>query len=215
MTFEHVDIQWTVVSELSAQRLPALIEDRATAAGWTVVEAIFKDSDDEVLSSSVHWPAETFGSASFRTSESPTQHTLFWSTYTSSGLTKITGGLYINQYMGMSNDFRRACDRAFEELLTLFGGDDVSCVVLTLEDDSIDVAPGIIGCYRPSLWNATSGMALDGLEQMAKDGWVEVRPVLEPETVFVICDDARASLPAIQTALSAKLFSASRDRTEQ
>jgi hypothetical protein len=200
MAFEHVDVQWTVVCKLSAQSFFALAADRAKAAGWTV-DAKFKNTRDVVLSASAPWPRETVGSATFRKSGASDNHSLFWSTYASSDLTNITGGLYVSQYIDPDCDFRRACERALDDLLVLFGSTDVLCVVLTLENDAIDLAPGIVGCYQRSLWDAIP-KALDGLQQTTRDTWVHVRPEAGSDSR----DDIRESLVEVQTILSAELW---------
>ena len=187
MAFEHIDIQWTVVSSSSLREALDSMDECVQTAGWSVIKRQVKDRDDTLLSSEETWPSETLGSAEYSKGDDPTRYALFWSTYTQKNLTKITGGLYLCQYARTDPSLIRACNRALEDIRTLFGGNDVLCIVLTLEDDDgIDIGSGIIGSYRSSLWQRMSSTPLPGLVQEARPpDWIDVFPSKTDDEMFL------------------------------
>ncbi|MCG8417464.1 MAG: hypothetical protein MJE77_05910 [Proteobacteria bacterium] len=187
------------------------MEACAQAVGWSIAKIEIKNLEDDLLSPEAPWPSETIGAATYSKGEGTDTYNLFWSTYTQDDLTKITGGLYIKQYLVSDASFLRACNSAFDDICILFGGNEVLCVVLALEDDeAIDLGPGIAGSYRSSLWQRMSPAPLDGLVQRTtRAGWVNVRPLHEddegPVSVFSMGEDTRSSILEIQETLTALL----------
>lgn len=212
MVFEHVDVQWTIVCGSSPQDAFTGVIARAKALGWSFDHLEIKDSDGVCLSLGDGWPSETMGSARYMKQWSEGEkYSLFWSTYSTGGVCKITGGLYIKQYTGDHDVFEPACGRALDDLRRLFESDEVLCLVLTLEDDEgIDVAPGIVGLYRPSVWRVTSELPLKGITQEAREGWIEVRPEgdqgAEPRSVFSMAEETTETIQRIQSLLEAEFW---------
>lgn len=212
MTLEDIDIQWTVVCRVSPREAIRNVLDRAERLGWTLEELAITDLDGSDLALDVQWPAETMGTAKYwKSSEKGRPHSLFWSIYSNGRICKITGGLYIKQYAHSSSEFDTACDQAIADLRQLFDGDDVLCIVLTLEDEEgIDVAPGIAGLYRPSLWKTVSKLPLEDLIVSASANWIEVRPKTIQGTVscspFFRTEETTSAVRIIQSALETELW---------
>lgn len=212
MVFEHVDVQWTVVARSSPQEAFAAVMTRAKALEWSFEDLEVKDSDGTCLLPGDEWPSETMGSARYMKRKSGEEkYSLFWSTYSDGELCKITGGLYIKQYASGCADFEPACSRALDDLRRLFDCDEVLCIILTLEDDDgIDIAPGIVGLYRPTIWRVTSELPLKGITREAREGWIEVRPEgeqgAEPHSVFSMAEETTEAIQRIQSVLEAELW---------
>lgn len=212
MVFEHVDVQWTVVCRASPQEAFRGVLSRAQALGWSFEDLEFKGVDGIGLPVGAAWPSETMGSAKYRKEKDKREdYSLFWSSYSDGRLCKITGGLYIKQYAGGCAAFEAACDQALDDLRRLFDDDEVLCVVLALEDDEgIDVAPGIAGLYRPSVWREVSKLPLKGVALEASEIWVEVRPrtshATGPQSVFSMAEETTETIRRIQSVLEAKFW---------
>ena len=212
MVFEHVDVQWTVVCRSSPQEAFRAVLSRAQALGWSFEDLEIKGPDGTDLPLGAAWPSETLGSAKYRKKKDEGEkYSLFWSTYSTGRLCKITGGLYIKQYAGGRAAFASACGQALDDLRRLFDGDEVLCVVLTLEDDEgIDVAPGIAGSYQPSVWRAVSELPLKGVTLEASEMWVEVRPEAAqgtgPQSVFSMAEETTETIQRIQSVLETEFW---------
>jgi len=211
MVFEHVDVQWTVISSSSIQETLRLMQRNASEMGWLVSKLIARDFEDVILGADKQWPAETLGSATY-SKDGHSKHSLFWSTYTRCGLSKFTGGLYVNEYAKSGTGLFWACNQAFDDIFKLFQGEGVQCVVMVLEDDDgIDVGPGIVGYYRPSLWRRMASSVLNGVTiRSISSNWIEVRPSQSlrdgPMSVFTMPGGTRSSVLEIQAELEAEMW---------
>jgi hypothetical protein len=209
MNFEHVDLQWTAICNSSPKKMFSSVVARATALGWSFNDIVVKGSDDALFGVTEKWPPETFGSATY-TSRGE-KHNLFWSTYYDGKFCKITGGLYIKQYLLDGESLEQGARHVLDDLWELFDGDDNLCVVLCLEDDDgIDVAPGVIGRYREALWKVVQSSFLQGILTTSKDEWVEVQPESsqdsELRSIFSMNDNTLKSILYIQSVLDAELW---------
>jgi hypothetical protein len=182
---------------------------RTAGMGWSFNDLIVKDSEGALLGVTMEWPPETFGSATYATNQDE-RHTLLWSTYYDGKFCKVTGGLYIKQYIFDGESFEQGARRVRDELWELFNGDNNLCVVLCLEDDEIDVAPGIIGRYREAFWRVVRDSALEGILTRSNDEWVEVQPESSQDSkhqsVSSMNEKSLRSLLSIQSSFDAELW---------
>lgn len=212
MAHENTDVQWTVICRSSLQKALGDVLDHARTLGWSFEDLEIKDLDGTTLPTGDAWPSETLGSAKYRREKDGRDtYSLFWSAYSDGRLCKITGGLYIKQYADDHAAFETACHQALDDLRRLFDGDEVLCIVLSLEDDEgIDVGPGIVGSYRPSVWRAVSETPLEGITLEASEKWVEVRPRTAqdagPKSVFAMAEETTETIQRIQSVLEAEFW---------
>lgn len=213
MSLEHLDVQWTVVCDGSAQAALAAMKSRAESRGWTLKLEVQNLSGDDVRMGGA-WPSETLGSGYYVKGERYGRHKLFWSTYSDEARTKITGGLYLHEFAEGHADALAGCERAIGDLRHLFDAPEVSCLVLVLEDDDgIDVAPGIVGIYRTAVWRGIRGAGRGGVIEQPDGEWVLVRPAEQEDTlasVHSMPEPIQESLEAIQAALD-RMFWPARD----
>ncbi len=211
MSVERIDVQWIVVCDGSAQSTLVRVKSNVDDGSWTLVMEV-KDMDGNAICVPDKWPSETMGSGAYTTAGGVGKRTLFWSTYSDRFRTKITGGLYLHEFDVHAMDAVDACERALGDLRHLFRGDEVSCIVLALEDDEeIDVAPGILGAYREDVWRGVSDTARRGVVEQHDGDWVLVRPAVEgyapmPISVYSMPEPIQESLQGIQTELNRQFW---------
>lgn len=176
--WDHLDVQCVLMVQGTAQQLFRSAHEALRERGWTLEAFAATDLSSAPLPADAAWPPETLGSMTYRR-DTGDERALFWSTHTAGGLSRISFGLYIHQYGAEDRAFDPACDRALEELRALFGSEATLCIVLSLEDGAgIDLAPGLVGYYRPSLWQRIAREDRTCLaSRTTLEGWVEVRPV--------------------------------------
>lgn len=212
MSVEHPDVQWTVVCDGSAQAAFAAATSRAEAQGWTMQLEV-KDTAGDSIPMGAVWPSETLGSGHYIAANHQGRRTVFWSTYSDGLRSKITGGLYLHEFVGDSTDALAACERAIAQLHQLFDGPEVSCLVLALEDDEeIDVSPGVVGIYRTAVWREICAGVGGGVVEQENGEWVIVRPNFQGRalvSVYSLPEPVQDSLHAIQTSLERMFWRAS------